>query len=181
MFILYAILIGLIAGLALGGRPAGLAAIRFRWAGLVFAGFLAQLILFSAPVTERIGDLGAPAYVVSTGLVLLALARNLGIPGMPIVAVGALANFAAIGMNGGFMPASAAALAALHKVPATVYSNSAVLPDPALGPLTDIFALPGWLPFANVFSVGDVLIGLGVAVVVVAGMRRPQGGSESPA
>ena len=26
-------------------------------------------------------------------------------------------------------------------------------------PLTDIFALPAWLPFANVFSIGDVLIG----------------------
>src|SRR5450756_1987452 len=146
MFILYAVLIGLIVGLALGGRPTGLAAIRFRWAPLVFVGFAAQVILFSAPVTERIGDLGAPLYVVSTGLVLLALARNLGVRGMPIVAVGALANFAAVVANGGFMPAAPAALAAIHHEVATVYSNSVVLPDPALGPLTDIFALPTWLP-----------------------------------
>jgi hypothetical protein len=39
-------------------------------------------------------------------------------------------------------------------------------------PLTDIFALPGWLPFANVFSIGDVLIGVGLVVVIAAGMRR---------
>jgi hypothetical protein len=181
MFILYTVLLGLIVGVALGGRPAGLAAIRFRWAPLVFVGFVAQVVLFSAPVTERIGDLGAPLYVVSTGFVLLALARNLGIPGMSIVAVGALANFAAIGANGGFMPAAPAALAALHRVPATVYSNSAVLPDPALWPLTDIFALPGWLPLANIFSVGDVLIGLGVAVVIVVGMRRSTSGALTPA
>ncbi len=43
--------------------------------------------------------------------------------------------------------------------------------DPALRPLTDIFALPTWLPAANVFSVGDVLIGVGVAVVIALGMR----------
>jgi hypothetical protein len=181
MFILYAVLLGLVVGLALGGRPAGLAAIRIRWAWLVFAGFVAQVILFSAPVTERIGDLGAPLYVVSTCLVLVALARNLGVPGMPIVAVGAVANFAAIAANGGFMPVAPAALAALRKVVPTVYSNSAVLPDPALGPLTDIFALPSWLPFANVFSAGDVLIGLGIAVVIVAGMRRSPGRAPTPA
>ena len=40
-------------------------------------------------------------------------------------------------------------------------------------PLTDIFALPTWVPFANVFSVGDVLIAAGVVVVIVAAMRRP--------
>jgi hypothetical protein len=181
MFILYAILLGLVVGLALGGRPAGLAAIRFRWAPLVFAGFAAQVILFSPPVTERVGDLGAPLYVASTGLVLLALARNLGVAGMPIVALGALANFAAIAANGGFMPVSPAALAALHKVPATVYSNSAVLPDPALSPLTDVFALPGWLPLANVFSVGDLMIGLGVALVIVAGMRWSPGRAPTAA
>ena len=181
MFILYAVLIGLIVGLALGGRPTGLAAIPFRWAPLVFVGFAAQVILFSAPVTERIGDLGAPLYVLSTGLVLVALGRNLRVPGMPIVAVGALANFAAIVANGGFMPAAPAALAAVHREVASVYSNSAVLPDPALGPLTDLFALPGWLPFANVFSVGDVLIGLGVAAVIVGAMRRSPSGAASPA
>ena len=52
------------------------------------------------------------------------------------------------------------------------FSNSVVMADPALRPLTDIFALPGWVPFANVFSVGDVLIGVGVATVIALGMRR---------
>jgi hypothetical protein len=39
--------------------------------------------------------------------------------------------------------------------------------------LTDIFAIPAGLPFANVFSVGDVLLGIGIIVVIVAAMRRP--------
>ena len=53
------------------------------------------------------------------------------------------------------------------------HANSVVLADPALRPLSDIFALPAWLPFANIFSIGDVLIGIGVAVVIAVAMRRP--------
>ena len=53
------------------------------------------------------------------------------------------------------------------------FSNSAVLADPALAPLTDVFALPAWFPLANVFSIGDVLIGLGVAVLLAIGDAPP--------
>jgi len=67
----------------------------------------------------------------------------------------------------------AAAQAALGKTAPTTYSNSAIVAEPVLKPLTDIFALPTWLPFHNVFSVGDVLIAVGVVVVIVAAMRRP--------
>jgi hypothetical protein len=37
--------------------------------------------------------------------------------------------------------------------------------------LTDLVALPAWLPLANVFSVGDVLIGIGIALTLAFGMR----------
>ena len=40
-----------------------------------------------------------------------------------------------------------------------------------LGPLTDLFAMPGWVPLANVFSIGDVLIGIGAVIAVVAAMH----------
>jgi hypothetical protein len=181
MFLLYALLIGLIAGFVLGGRPAGLLELRFRWGGLMVAGLLIQVALFSDLVAERVGALGPPVYVGSTVLVLGAVARNLAIPGVGIVVAGALSNLAAIVANGGFMPASPAALASLGRSPATIYSNSAVVPDPALWPLTDIFALPRWVPFANVFSVGDVLIAVGVVVAMVVAMRRaprPNGAND---
>jgi hypothetical protein len=178
VFILYAVLAGLILGFALGGRPGGLASLRFRLAWLVVVGFAAQVVIFSGPVSERIGDLGAPLYVASTGLVFAVLLANLRIAGLPIVALGAAANLVAVVANGGYMPASATALAAAGKAPPDGYSNSAVLAEPVLRPLTDIFALPSGIPFANVFSVGDVLIGAGIALTIVVAMCRPTDPAE---
>ena len=178
MFILYAVVIGLVVGALAGGRPAGIGHVQFRWGWLIFLGFATQVLLFSAPVAERIGALGPPIYVASTAVVLVALIRNVAQPGLPIVAVGALCNFAAIVANGGYMPASTDALAALGRLPAGGYSNSAVLAAPALAPLTDVFALPAGLPFANVFSVGDVLIGVGVALAIAVAMRPVRRGTS---
>jgi uncharacterized protein DUF5317 len=110
--------------------------------------------------------------VASTAVVLAAVLVNGRIAGMPIIALGALSNFAAIASNGGYMPADTGALASLAKTAPVIYSNSSVPEHPALAPLTDVFALPTWLPMANIFSVGDVLIGAGVAIVIVLAMRR---------
>jgi hypothetical protein len=172
MFILYALVIGLAAGFLVGGRPAGLSQLQFRWPGVMLAGLLVQVVLFSDQVSAWIGSAGPPIYVASTAAVVLAVLANRRITGMPVVALGAACNFAAIVANGGYMPAARSALQGVGKGDSTVYSNSVVTPDPALAPLTDIFALPTWLPFANVFSLGDVLIGVGVAIVIVAAMRR---------
>ena len=181
MFLLYAVAIGLVAGLLLGGRLAGLGTLQLRWSALALAGLLFQVVLFTDAVAARVGDLGPALYVGSTVAVLAAILRNVRIPGMVLVAAGALCNLAAILANGGYMPAGASALAALGKAEPTLYSNSSVVPDPALWFLTDIFALPRGLPGANVFSVGDVLIGLGIVVVMVVAMRRGRGVAAVPA
>ena len=173
MFILYAIVVGLVVGLAARGRVAGLAAIELRWSGLILAGLLIQVVLFTDAVAAVVGDLGPVLYVASTALVLAAVVRNWRIPGMVVVIAGAACNLAAIVANGGYMPAGREALAALGKHMSAGYSNSAVVPDAALWPLTDIFALPAWLPMTNIFSVGDVLIGVGIALTIVLAMRRP--------
>jgi hypothetical protein len=170
VFILYALVIGLLVGSLLGGRWLALGAIQFRWAPLILVGFLAQVVLFSAAVAERVGDAGPLLYVVSTLMVGAAVVRNLRIPGMPLIVLGAVSNMAAILANGGFMPATADALASVGKSAPTIYSNSAVVAQPALEFLTDRFALPRWLPLANVFSVGDILIGVGVFALIVITM-----------
>ena len=179
MFILYAIPIGLLAGFVLGGRLERLGAIGLRLGWLALLAVGVQLALFS-PLGGGMPEVaGRILYVASTAAVLAVVLANLRLAGMPLVAMGAALNLAAILANGGAMPADPGALAAAG-IRIDGPSNSVVVADPALRPLTDIFALPDGLPLANVFSVGDVLIGLGVAVVIAAGMRGRRDGDEEP-
>ena len=173
MFIVLAVPIGLVLGFLMGGRLDRLSEIRFEWAWLAVIGLAVQILLFSTPIGGSFrGGVGEAIYVASTGLVLIAVWRNLRVPGLALVALGAISNLAAIVANDGVMPTTPEALAAAGLDPLDGFSNSAVLEDPALAPLTDIFALPPWLPLANVFSIGDVLIALGIVVVIAVGMRR---------
>jgi hypothetical protein len=58
-------------------------------------------------------------------------------------------------------------------IPAASYTNSALSDERTLLPwLGDVFVLPRPLPFANVFSIGDVLIGLGAVWFLVRAMHR---------
>lgn len=173
MFVAWAIPIGILAGLAAGGRIEHLSSLRLRLGWLAVGGLLLQVVLFSLPLPAELETAGRVAYVASTAAVLVALLANLRITGLPLVALGALANLAAVVANGGVMPTTPAALAAAGIDPAANFSNSAVLAEPALAPLTDVYALPAGLPMANVFSVGDVLIAVGVAVAIAWSMRRP--------
>ena len=172
MFILYAVLIGLLVGVLAGGRLLAIGDIRIRWWPLIVIGFLTQVALFSDQVAAVIGAAGPPLYVGSTLMVGAAVLRNLSLPGMPLIVAGAVCNMAAILANGGFMPSTQEALAAIGKGAPSVYSNSSLVDQPALPWLIDRFVLPEWLPFANVFSVGDVLLGIGVAWLIVATMLR---------
>jgi len=172
VFILYAIPIGVLAGLLVGGRLGGLSNLRFRWAPLAIAGLLVQVVLFALPSGEALGSIGPAVYVGSTVAVLVALLANVRLPGMAIVAAGAASNLAAIVANGGAMPVRPATLAAAGLDPREGFSNSVVTSAPALEPLTDVFAIPAGVPLANVFSVGDVLIAVGIAVAIAVAMRR---------
>jgi Family of unknown function (DUF5317) len=171
MFILYAVAVGLVLGLVTAGSPGRLGRLELRWWPLVAVGMLAQLALFSSPVGNALGPIAPIVYLASNGLVLAAVARNLAIPGLPLVLLGGASNVLAIVANGGYMPVSPEALAAMGRGAQTGYSNSRLVADVQLMPLTDIFAMPTWIPTANVFSIGDVLIGVGVAMAVIATMH----------
>jgi Family of unknown function (DUF5317) len=177
VFVLYAIPIGIAVGFLMGGRLDRLGELRFEWGWLAIAGLAVQIVLFSGLVGDAVGrGVGEAIYVASTGAVLIAVWRNLNVPGLPLVALGAIFNLVAIVANEGIMPTTYAALAAAGLSAEDGFSNSAVVADPAVAPLTDIFAMPPWLPFANVFSIGDVLIGLGIVLVIAFGMR---GGAQT--
>ena len=171
MFMLWAIPAGILVGLLLGGRLSNLAGLRFRWGWLAVGGLLVQLVLFTPTGEALAGSAGPALYLASTLVVFVAVLRNVRLAGMPVVLAGAASNLLAIAANGGYMPASAEAMA-IAGLPPGDHANSVVLADPVLRPLTDVLALPAWLPMANVFSIGDVLIAVGIAWAIAAAMRR---------
>lgn len=171
MFMLWAIPAGILVGLLLSGRFSNLATFRFRWGWLAVGGLIVQLALFTPTGEGLAGDAGPVLYLASTLVVFVAVLRNVRMPGMLVVLLGAASNLLAIAANGGYMPADATAME-LAGLPPGDHANSVVLADPALLPLTDIFAIPSGLPMANVFSVGDVLIFVGIVWAIAAAMRR---------
>lgn len=110
-------------------------------------------------------------HLCSYGLIAVFLWLNRRLPGLPVIALGAGSNALAIGLNGGVMPASAAAqrMAGLHLGPG--FHNSVALARPALLWLGDIIPWPGPLP--NVLSVGDCLVYAGTLVLVHRACASP--------
>jgi hypothetical protein len=191
MLLLYFVGAGVIVGWLAGGRLSALAEIQFRWWGLALGGLAFQVLLFNEPLASRVGDAGPALYVSSTVVVLAALLRNIGRIGFPVIAFGAALNLVAIVSNGGLMPADPLAFAALSGepvVPTTAFSNSSLIGPHTLFPfLGDTLVLPHPFPFANVFSMGDVAIGTGAVIFLVAAMKgraapiRARNGASRPA
>jgi hypothetical protein len=140
-----------------------LGALRFRWIGLLLVALAVQILVISILHLPHALDVTAhiASYVVISGFLL----ANWRIPGMPILALGAMLNFLAISANAVVMPASAHALkrAGFDRQYAH-FENSQALEHAKLRFLGDVFAIPKSWPVHNVFSVGDVLIVLGAAV-----------------
>jgi len=171
---------GLIAALT-GGRLARLGELGLHARRLALLAVGAQIVgsvAAAAGIGGRAVYLGALS--LSAALAAAFLARNLRVPGLPLIAVGLLLNVAVVGANGA-MPVSIYA-AARAGVPITAISDGS---DPRhiiageatpLGGLGDIVPVP--LPLQpEVASVGDLLIAAGLGLLVFAGMR---GGGRRP-
>ncbi len=181
MLLLYAIAIGLLVGRLAGGRVRNLESVHIAWWGLALGGLVVQVVLFASPVDGWIGAAGTPIYLVSTVVVLAALLKNILQPGVPLIAVGAIANLVVVLANGGSMPSDPhawLALTGVAEVPITGYSNVVPMgPSTNLAFLGDIFVFPPPLPLANVFSIGDLLIGIGAGWFIIRGMRQTTAGT----
>ena len=170
------VLAGVVVGLALGGSLATLARLELRAPWLFLAAIGLQLVAFPLAFFpwETHETAATALWVASYGLLVVAAALNVRITGVPIVAAGMLLNLAAIVANRGTMPVRLDAMQDAGRVDA-VRANSTALTDPSLPWLIDRWAAPDLIPFANVFSVGDVVIAVGAFVLVLAamGVRLP--------
>src|SRR5690348_3983816 len=99
MLLLYAVAIGIVAGLATRGRLSALASVHIRFWPVALVGLAFQALLFSAPFAAVVGQLGPSLYVLSTTLVFMSLIVNLRQPGFWLIVIGAGLNFAAIVAN----------------------------------------------------------------------------------
>jgi MFS family permease len=137
-----------------------------RWAWLAIFGAVTQLAISVPAINTQMGAAPPFLYVLSVAAVLVCVLGNLRIPGLAIAALGGLLNIAAIIANGGYMPIDPAAARAVGHVPPTGYSHTVEATALYLQPLTDIIIVPPPLPFSNVYSIGDLLIVVGLAVTL---------------
>lgn len=167
MFLLPSILLGILFALLVGGRPGRVLELELRHAWCVPTALGIQLALFSFFGGSFVpAELGTAVHISSYGFLAFFATANAGTKVLLPLFAGMAANALAIAANGGKMPVSPEAARAAG-IDVGVHSN-VQLGGERLTFLGDVFALPHQMPFANVFSVGDLLIGVGMMVLIVA-------------
>lgn len=168
MFLLLALVLGLAFALALGGKPSRIFDLRLRGEPLVLVALGGQIVLFSRLGADVPDGLVGPLHLATYALLIAFAAANLRVRPLALILIGLACNTIAIAANGGRMPASERALAGLGL---SSFDGNVSTEAHRLLFLGDVFVLPRQLPLANVFSVGDVLIGLGaIALVMVVSL-----------
>ena len=149
--------------------PASLLLHKWRLPLLIWAALALQVVALEVAMPKV---LAASLHVSTYAVAFAFLWLNRRVAGVLVVAAGAVSNGVVIVLNGGTLPASAAAVKAAGLDGDLAFANSGVLDHPVLPWLGDVFAWPAPLPLANTFSVGDVLIVVGVFVAAWVGSRR---------
>lgn len=175
-----AVIIGILIGVFRNGNLANISDISLRGLPLMILSVIFQV----APVF-LVKIPGAAEYIylfpfISLCIMTLAVIINYKRPGMKIIAVGAILNIVAMGMNGFYMPIDYTALgwAGLDPLLESIkngtvigYSNmeTAVSISKILG---KIIPIPKIYPFAKVLSIGDIIITLGIIFFFYGEMTR---------
>jgi hypothetical protein len=165
------VFVAVVVGHCLGGRLSNLGRLELHGVRLLYGAVALQLVAFpSGLLPWETNDLLARLIWLASYCLLAAAAYlNRSIRGVTGITAGMTLNLTAILANGGHMPTTLAALAAAHKT-YHVHNNSVSLAQPHLAALVDKWAAPGWLPLANVYSVGDITIAVGLFVAIVSAM-----------
>jgi hypothetical protein len=166
---LFAIVLGLVFGLLTGGRIGNLAKLKFRWPWLILAAVVVREAVLLTPLNRV--DAARFIYVVALGAIVLWTIAHLGrLPGIWLVTAGAALNLLVIVVNGGRMPVA-------PEFAASLVRHGNVAQYTVMGPGTNLNVLGDWIslyPVPETYSPGDVLIGLGLAIVVFLAVRNPR-------
>lgn len=181
MVLLWALLLGLLIGFLRRGSLANLAKLDLRAGGLVLLAMLTQILIFPlGQGAQPIVQWGTEyLHLVSYLLLLLFVMLNYREWALWLLALGMVSNFIVIATNGGYMPASVDALRAAGKTAVTERlltgqpSGNVIqmTAETQLNFFGDIFWLPAWVPWATAFSIGDLLLAIGIIWLLQAKMK----------
>jgi hypothetical protein len=161
-----ALVIGLAAGLLTGGSIDNFARLKFRWPVVVLLAVVVREVVLLTPV----GRIEGAQYVYVLALAAIVAWTILHfdrLPGIWLVTAGGLANLTVILANGGRMPVAAELAGALVQ-------RGHIGQYTLLGPGTNLSFLADWIsisPIPEAYSPGDLVIALGIALVVLLGVR----------
>ncbi|MFQ5921836.1 MAG: DUF5317 domain-containing protein [Anaerolineales bacterium] len=183
MLLLSVIAISVLIGLATGGRIQSLARFRLRHAWIPVGLFVLQKVIVELPIVNATtASLLAPALLAASyGALVLFLLVNLSVPGIKLILIGSVLNLTVMLANGGYMPVTREGLErtghadriVVRDEQALVKGSKSIVLEPEgtrLHMLSDIFRVPEPYPFATNFSLGDVVISAGVAMMVLSTM-----------
>ena len=173
------VILGLLTGLFLRGKPARLGDIQIPRFWFLMASFALGIL----PTCPRLPIFLTHEYLVfgislfSYGLLFYSLYPSLRLPGFKAIGLGSFLNFLVEVFNRGRMPVR------LEGLPPELFlaqseKLASSLTHQVLGPHTKIafladnyrLSLPGLKP--SVASVGDFVLGLGIAVFIISVMTR---------
>lgn len=165
-----------------GGRFSRMADVRWRLPLLALAALVMQVVVIEVVPggnswVHRAVHLAS--YVLLLGFAVLNLSR---VKWLWLITLGGAMNGLAIAANGGVMPARPGALrsAGIEQNP-DEFINSTVVDGARLSWLGDVFAVPASWPVPGVFSIGDVLLVLGVTLCLHAICGRRTAPALAPA
>jgi len=169
LVILGPLILGCVAGVALGGKLSKWSTIRLRWPWVVILTMLIRVAVAGTPL----GRVDWLRYVYVASLVALIAWTLWNVDrlfGIWLVSIGSTMNLIVIAANDFRMPVVQSAAGRLVELGQhgqyTVMDSSTRLPW-----LADWVLVPGWW-LGGVFSPGDVLIGVGLGVVAFVVTRH---------
>lgn len=180
MLFLLAIALGFLLGLAGGGHLSNLARLKFRQPWLLVLAIVLRYVLVFTPLSRIEG--AQYIYAASLALIVLWTVWHLRLlPGIWLVTVGGALNLLVVLANNGRMPVDRTL--ASRQLGGILIERGHIGQYTLLGPDTHLGFLGDWLslgPFPEAYSLGDVFIAMGLALVVLISLHREPGSEVVP-
>jgi len=176
------VIVAVAIALMRGGHIGNLSNLPLRKIGWFISAFLLQILLrllSGRVVTVKYGPL---IHIISYVFIVIGLWYNWKVREVKIIGIGVLLNFIVIVANGGRMPVlintpnlksiSLRELAALANGSNPIHSlyNKST----RFGFLSDIFSLPAFFLYPVIFSIGDLILSVGVFILIQRVMLAPK-------